>query len=300
MKLTFYASDKPREFMLAEALKLGCARLGDTLEIRRTQDYGEDEEGNDKRWPGPDPETDVACVFGVKGQSKRIMNDHRAMRKGVLFFDKGYTREKGEAGHTLYSRVSVNDTHPLAYMMGRQRKPDRWNRLKLDFKGWRPSSGGGHVLLCASSQKYHDFHILGDVTDWAAKVAKACIKEVDRQVVYRPKPSWPNARPIPFASFSRLPQPMDEALRGAWCVVTHGSTAAMDGILRGVPAIVLGDAITKPISGTEFHDLNSPPRASDDDRLQWGANMAYCQWSANELRSGEAWKDLREELERQR
>src|SRR5688500_2147229 len=112
VNITFYASDKPREIMLAKALAEGAKALGDYSEIRRTADYGEDEEGNDKKFPGPSPETDVACIFGVKGRSKDILKDHRLVGKATLYFDKGYTRAKGEGGHTLHSRISVNAAHP--------------------------------------------------------------------------------------------------------------------------------------------------------------------------------------------
>jgi len=146
MKVVFYASDKPREHMLAKALEEGLLAHGDEFEMRRTADYGEDDLGNDLKWSGPTPDTDVACVFGVKGRSRQIMQEHLDIGKSVLYFDKGYTREKGgDAGQTLYSRISVNAASPVEYMMRENYGNIRWERLGLKLPRLS-NNQDGHVL----------------------------------------------------------------------------------------------------------------------------------------------------------
>lgn len=298
MKIVFYASDKPREHMLAKALAEGAQRHGDTLEIRRTGQYGEDENENDLKYPGPSPDTDVACVFGVKGRSRRILDDHRAMGISTLFFDKGYSRRKGEGGHTEYSRISVNDWHPLKYMMRQPRGSDRWEKL-----GWRlperTKSQSGHVLLCLSSQKYNDFHKLGPCDDQAKAIIASIRKHTGRQIVYRPKPSS-KARPLPGVLYSGGNSTMFDALRGAHCVVTHGATSALDAIVNGVPAVTLGACIASPVCEDDIEKIEDPKWFKQRDRETWAHAMAWCQWTTAELRSGVAWKHLKAEIELQR
>lgn len=297
MKVVFYASDKPREIMLAKALERAVRRTGDEFEIRRTGDYGETPDGDDLLYPGPSPDTDVACCFGVKGRSKQIIVDHRAVGKGTLFFDKGYSRGKGEGGHTEYSRISVNATDPLAYMM-KQRRSDRRFRLLGVKLGRYSAYAGGHVLICGSSQKYHEFHKLDEPDTYAQKLVRVLRKHTQRQIIYRPKPSWKGARPIAGTSFSSGGCSIADALRGCHAVVTHGSAAAMDAVMAGVPAIVLGPSIALPVAEEDLAQVEQPRFPAEDERQRWCNAMAYCQWTTDELRDGSAWQELKAELTR--
>ncbi len=299
MKVVFYAADKPREHILARALEEGVRNVNVDFELRRTADYGESEEGEpDRRYPGPTPDTDVAVVFGVKGRSREILRDHRGMGKTVLYLDKGYTREKGPGGHTLYSRVSINASTPVAYMLRRSRKGDRLKRLGLKMNELRPPRAAGHILFCGSSAKYHEFNGLDDPTAYATKTLDKIRKVSKRHLIYRPKPSWTDAIPIPGASLSLASSGIEDALRGCHCVVTHGSSAAIDAIFAGIPALVLGDGAARPVSETDIEKIERPTWAADEPRYRWACALAYCQWTTEELRSGEAWSDLREDFRR--
>lgn len=302
MHIVFYASEKPREYLIAKALEEGVASQGDTFEMRRTADYGETLEGEELKYSGPTADTDVACCFGVKSKSRQIIQDHLAVGKSTLFFDKGYTREKGEQGHTLYSRVSVNGGHPLKYMMTRERKPDRWVRLGLKFRKEHMTHnyGGGHILIALSSQKYNDFAGYPDPNRQCDKLVKD-IRHIpcSRQIIYRPKPSWRGAVQVPDTALSRPPQTIEEALRGCHAVVTFGATVSLDALLHGVPCICLGDSIAAPICSRTLEEIEKPYWPDKTRRHAWGAQMAYCQWTTPELRSGEAWEDLKEEILRQ-
>lgn len=300
MKVVFYASDKPREHMLANAFEEGVTAAGDEFEMRRTAEYGETIDGDDLKYPGPSPDTDVACFFGVKGRSRFILKDHLAMGRATLFFDKGYTRDKGEGGHTEYSRVSVNGATPLHYMMQRTRTPDRWKRLGDELKEKsNVVNSGGHILYCGSSSKYHEFHGLAEPTDYAEKLIRGLRKNTQRQIIYRPKPSATHLGPVKGVAFSRGPDIAD-AMRGCWCLVTHGSAASMDAILAGIPALVLGEAIARPVAETEIENIDDPRWFKLENRTKWAWAMAYTQWTTEELRTGEAWVELKKEIELQR
>lgn len=299
MKIVFYAADKPREHMLALALEQGAKKHGDTLEMRRTADYGETDDGDDRKYPGPSPDTDVACTFGVKGRSLQVIRDHRQMKLPTLYFDKGYTRDKGECGHTLHSRISINSSEPTAYMMREAMPLDRWKKLGLKLHRRDVNANGGHVLLCGSSAKYHEFHKLTEPNEWADSLVRLMRRYTTRQIIYRPKPSWKDAKPVPDASFSHGMSTIAEALRGCWCVVTHGSAAAFDAVLAGVPAFVLGKGIASPVARDNIERLDDPFWPRDEDRQKWANAMAYCQWTADELRDGSAWEHLKSEIKRQ-
>lgn len=301
MKVVFYAADKPREIMLARAFEAGITGYGDQFEMRRKVEYGEDIDGNDRRFPGPSPDTDCAIMFGVKGA--QIFWDHKALKIPVVYLDKGWSRDtKGGDGHTLYSRCAVNASSPIAYMLDMKSPPDRFQRLGIKLKPRRADSDG-FILYASSSQKYHDFHKLGDANVLAQKVVRRIRGLTDRQVVFRPKPGDKSAKPIMGAMLSTRAQSMEDALKGCHAVITYGASVCMDAVVAGVASIVLGDGVAAPVSQRTMEtrrEIENPFIPNEVERLQWAAAMAYCQWTTKEMQSGEAWTHLRKEIERQR
>ncbi|HEY5410179.1 MAG TPA: hypothetical protein VIJ94_05565 [Caulobacteraceae bacterium] len=283
MRIAFLASDKAREQHLADAFLMGARKHGHTTEVRTL---------------GPDLDVsgyDVACMVGVK--SRELFHLHRQQGITTIYLDKGYARHKrpGEAGGWEYWRVSINAHHPTRRLAVQRHDGDRL--AKLDWR-LRPRRGGGrHIVFAGSSQKYHDFYGLRGATDYAKRLVREMHLLVpQRRIVYRPKPSWADAEPVKGADFSRLPQTIDDVLGNAWCMVTHGSNACFESVCAGIPVVVLGDAVAKPISSTELEDVRAPFLATDEARRQWLANLAYWQWTLAEMASGEAWAVLGEEI----
>ena len=300
LKVVFYASAKPREIMLAKALTEGCRRHGDELEIRWTSDYGENEQGDDLKYPGPSQDTHVACTFGVKGKSLWIMRDHLAVGKSTLLLDKGYTRQKGndEAGHTLYSRISINAGDPSDYMMLKKRSGDRWDQTKITPVEHQPKPSSGTVLICGSSAKYHTFHGLEEPTQWAQNLIRKLLKMTRRHIIYRPKASA-KLPPIQGASYSGPGSSIRDALRGCHVMITYGSGAAIDAMVAGIPIIALGKSVGSPVAEKELENIETPFWPDPLLRSKWFNAVAYCQWTTEELRTGEAWEDLKQEVVRQ-
>lgn len=298
MKAIFYASAKPRELMLAESFRVGIEAAGHKFELRKTSDYGEDEQGNDRKWCGPSDDTDVAIFFGVKGISRQLMNDHLAVGRHTVFLDKGYTREKGEGGHTLFSRLAIDSGSPVEYMMDTLWPDDRLKSLRLKLAP-RRKHDGGHILYASSSQKYNDFFGLGESSEVAFRTLHRMGKLSNRQLIYRPKPSDRRAKPIGGIALSTNSQSMADALIGCHVLVTYGSTAAMDAVVAGVPAIVLGDAIAAPVAQrvAEVREHVEKPYWPDDVvRHQWTRAVSYQQYSQAEMRSGEAWRYVLDQI----
>jgi hypothetical protein len=152
-------------------------------------------------------------------------------------------------------------------------------------------------VLAGSSQKYHDFYGLRDPTAFASRIIRAVAQLTDMPVIYRPKPSWKDAEPIEGAQFSQGTVPDIHAeLKGAWCMITHGSNAAFEAMLDGIPAIVLGDAVSKSISSTSLDDVLRPKRAPEAQRLQLLWNLAYSQFTMGEMHDGLAWSIIRPQI----
>ena len=156
---------------------------------------------------------------------------------------------------------------------------------------WRKS--GLQIVFAGSSAKYHAFYDLPDPTAYAREVVARITKLSDRPIIYRPKPSWREAVPVPGSRFSHGKEGILSALANAHCLITHGSNACFEAALMGIPTIVLGAAVARPISSTSLDDIEFPFRGK---RIQWLNNLAYHQWTEGEMRSGEAWQTVREQL----
>lgn len=282
MKIIFWSSDKPHERLLADAFMHGARVHGDECIIRPLQPEIVVED------------CDLACMVGVK--SVETFRAHWEAKIHTLYFDKGYTRHA--AGGPIkvweYWRVSVDAHQPTKYLMNVPRISDRFDRLGLEVKPWRTPTRKGHIVFAGSSQKYHTFYDLSEPTRFAKQLIRA-VREAGskREIVYRPKPSWKDAVPLADSRFSTRPRTIEDELVGAHCLITHGSNACFEAILNGVPCIIVGEAVAKPISDTELGSIETISIPSDEVRNQWLHNLAYCQWKASEFFSGEAWQHIR-------
>ena len=248
MNIVFFQADKPRERGLAQSFVAGLKRHGINAETFILAEKN-----------ALPIEVDAVCMFGVK--SRVLWQRYRKAGIQVIYFDKGYIRR-----HQEYVRVAINAHHPTARLMTENCPPNRWRSLKLKVRPWRHS--GEHVVFAGSSEKYNAFYGLDDPTEYAARIIKRLGKWTGgRTIVYRPKPSWKNAVPIGGSRFSQGTRTINEVLHGAHALVTHGSNACFEAMLAGVPSIVLGDAVARPISSTELEDIETPPPASDSHPL---------------------------------
>lgn len=279
MRFVFFASDKAREQLLADAFLMGVKRHGHAGEVRALA-LDVDVEN-----------CDVAVFVGVK--SRELLK--RISRTGAHFaqLDKGYSRHKpnGRAGWE-YWRVALDAHHPTARLMTQDSPDDRAKAFGWSLKPWRKEGPKRTVILAGSSGKYHDYYGLSNPTKYAANVVEELRAQTERTIIYRPKPSWRDAEPLTKAAYSRPPEVLSDLLPKAHALVTHGSNACFEAVMAGVPCIVLGEGVAKPISSTEIDEIERPRMASDTERWRWAANLAYWQFSEAEFASGFAWDFL--------
>lgn len=283
MKVCFFRSSKPREGDLAEAFVHGLRVHGDEGVIRELN--GDVQIASD---------CDAACMVGVKSRELFRAN----WRAGVhtVLFDKGYSRHKapGPIRGWEYWRAAVDAHHPTGYLGKKVYPSDRFEKLGIEIMPWRET--GEHILIAGSSAKYHEFYGLKEPTTYAKGIVRAIRAISDRPIVYRPKPSWREAVPLTKTRFSQLPESMLDVLNGAWATVTHGSNACFESVINGIPCIVLGDAVAKPLSSTDIAEIEAPRLASEAEREQWAASLAYQQFTLAEMYSGEAWAIIKGQM----
>lgn len=153
--------------------------------------------------------------------------------------------------------------------------PDRWSDLDLMLLPWHES--GEYVLVCdqhpGDSCAPQDRRWWHHVNDYYAGWC---------DVIYRPHP---------LLAGESL-QPLCAALRGARACYTWNSTAGIEAVIAGVPTWALdAGSMVREVAA---HRIGDKPRLVE--REQWAYDLAYRQWTHDELASGEAWETLQHGL----
>lgn len=286
MRVCFFRSDKPREGLVAEAFAQGVRKRGDVCEVRIVEE-GQRPDG-----------FDAVAMVGVK--SKSLYYHYMGLGVPVIYVDKGYSRQVSPSAPVRiweYWRFSVGGHNPTKMLMSRRYPGDRAEEQGFKFNGWNDTNENSRVVFAGSSSKYHSFHELKDPTTYASRMIRKIRKTTSRPVVYRPKPSWKDAVPIEGTTYSYPKEGIEGALKDAFCLVTHGSNACFESVLSGVPCVILGDAVAKPISSVDISRISGGLFKADDATVnQWLSNLAYYQWTMPEMSQGHAWDFIKPKI----
>lgn len=286
-RFAFYAPDE-RRLHLANTLAVGARVHGDVVEAF----------GDAAALSKALADYDGIAVLGVTLiGSKTLCKEAASANKSFLAFDKGYVHRK------RYLRVSANSWQPLAYFQRFPRSSVRWEKFEIPVKPRKPLSNKARILFAGACPTYHWFFDLVDLMEYNVGVVQSLKVHSSREVRYRPQPSWVLKYPsevqaIPGASTSWPETSIEEELGRSHLLVTHSSSAAIGALLEGVPTMILGDGLAKPISlgATAWDQLETPLWPADEVRHQFFSDMAYCQWTYGEYSSGEAWRHIRTTL----
>ena len=185
-----------------------------------------------------------------------------------------YGRWLNDAEKTWYWRVSRNRLH---YSYTCDRPDDRFRRWNKQPKPYRP---GNKILICPSSETMTRFTTGWSVEEWVDVVTRRVKKHTDMPILVRYKPrangtSGPGAATVPI----------EHELHDAHCVVTSISLSAMEAQFEGVPTICHADSFAADISSTSLN-INNLVYPSDSERQQWFNNLAYSQFTHDEIESG--------------
>jgi hypothetical protein len=234
------------------------------------------------------PVADAAVFYGLEGRLPHVFAAYKGIGRAV-YVDLGYWDRRRGGRFAGFHKIAVNARHPTAYFRRPAHPPDRLRAVAAPIKPWRRN--GRHVLVAGMGDK--GARAEGYATEaWERWAIGELQRYTARPIVYRPKPSWKKARPIAGTIYSPRTREVADELRDCWAVVTHHSNVAVDAIMAGVPAFCW-EGVAACMSGQELAGIESPPMP--DGREQWAADIAYTQWSVEEMRTGAAWRHLRQE-----
>ncbi|MFC3338806.1 hypothetical protein [Paracandidimonas soli] len=212
---------------------------------------------------------DLVVVNGWRS-GKRVAKSYEAAGVPVLVVDFGYLKRVNAPDEYMQGHWQVG-------LGGLNRIPsfacpsDRFDALGLEITkaGGNPQ---GNVLVCGQ--------VPGDAAHGMdAHSLREWLREKMREypdAIYRPHPRGGIAIP----GHANNHQPLADALAAARLIVTYNSNVGHDALLAGVP-VVCGP-------GAAYDDLAGESLPSIEARREYFSRVAYGQWTAEEMASGEA------------
>ena len=187
-----------------------------------------------------------------------------------------------------YYVAGWNGPSNLGQYYNEKSNSDRWDVLDLHTTPWGWWKGSKIILAC---QVPTDGSVQSiDIIDWCRRATLEIRRYTDREIIFRPHPLAREITPS-IPGTTRSERSFQEDLHEAWAVVTYNSTSSGLAVLEGVPVFSLNEqSFAWGVSSHELSQIENPARPN---RWQWACDLAYVQWTLEEMRSGLAWDHLK-------
>lgn len=225
----------------------------------------------------------VAVMFGWgKLRHREILSQQTSVGGKTLVVSFGSL--KRSAG---FYTVGWNGLNGRAEYFNEDSPADRWEKLGIELRPWRRD--GRHIII--SGQVPTDGSVaLVDILQWCEEQAINVRCWTNRPLVFRPHPL---ARDVAFEipGATRSEKSLAADLAEAWAVVTYNSTSSSMAVIDGIPVFTADrGSMAWEVSNHDLKKIETPVLF---DRAQWAYNLAYTQWSLDEINAGLAWEHLR-------
>jgi hypothetical protein len=189
-----------------------------------------------------------------------------------IYWDRGYCRRIFATDLPPGDNGGMYRWHINAFQMQKIRTDlpdDRWKALKTPVWDW--SKNGDHIVLAEPSPTYERFHA---IEGWSKRMLARLKTLTKRPIVVRDK------------EMQRFGRKLHQDLKGAHCLVTHGSNAAVEAVFMGCPVFV-NPCSAATLVGKINLDIENPIYP---DRDHWLRSLSYSQFNEQELVDGTLWR----------
>ena len=269
----FYADGNKRSRILAEAAYSGLRRAGYRPTVKSSIHYN-------------GPQADFAVFYGLSMGLDRVMKEYPLS----VYIDLGYWKRRLRSRYDGYHKVIVNGRHPTDYFQQKKHNHNRLKDLNLDIKPWRKN--GNHILVAAMSDKAARAEGLAH-TIWERDIINQIKRKTDIPILFRPKPNCMRTRAVQGTTYDKGVD-LSVRLDSAHAVVCRQSNVAVDAIVAGVP-VYCEKGVGVSLSMGSIDQIADPPMPSDEDRMQFLADVSWTQFTTHEIGIGLPFNHLREE-----
>lgn len=206
---------------------------------------------------------DVA-FYGVRPPWARLWKQAITEKRTWYYVDNAWF----DCSRENYFRVGVNAVQSWSK---KHSDGKRLARLGVQIAPWRKK--GEHVLVCPQTHEF--LTTVAQQPNWLQESIAQVKQFTGRKIVVRDK---------------KTRGTLQHDLKGAWIMVCHSSAAAVEALAAGIPVIVCDPRAACATFSTSFNEIESP--YMPDGRLEFMGRLADSQWTLDELRKGEAWREF--------
>lgn len=211
----------------------------------------------------------------------------------VLVFEAGYVNRELDNPKPYFS-LGFNGLNGRAKFVRENMPSDRWDKLGVEIKPWR--EGGNIILFCGQipddgAVQHFDYENL--LTSTMIEVGN----RFNKLVTFRPHPLHNKKEYIfPQRIFISENENIKEDFEDCFCVCAANSNSLVEATIEGIPTITCDyeGCMVKSVTNKleDIIELGGN-KLSTFDRESWKNNLAYSQWTCEEMLSGEAWQHLK-------
>ena len=239
-----------------------------------------------------DLDSDVGVIWSVlwngrMANNKKIWEHYRSQNKPLVVLEVGGIKR----GTTW--KVGINGINREADFGPKGNGPERANLLNLKLEPWR--SNGRDIIICGQHDKSHQWRHMPNMADWIVSNIKAIRKYTARPIIFRPHPrcrlpllelEFNHFKNVTREHPRQLPHTYDDFdfnFHNAWAVVNWSSNPATQAVIGGVPVFVGPESLAWDVGNDTLETINKPAMP---DRQQWLNDLAYTEWTTEEISQG--------------
>jgi hypothetical protein len=221
-------------------------------------------------------------LWAGRMQPNREIYQHYMVKHGaVIVIDVGAIARN----HTW--RISLWGNARLA---GQGHDPARREKLGMRLAPWR--SQGRHIVIAMQRPDSNQWQGMPDPDVWLAHTVERIRSVSDRPIRVRPHPRYSTtwtSQDVTIEQPLRISGTYDDydfdrSIHDAWAVINWNSTPGIISALRGVPIFVGAASLAAAVGNVDLGQIDNPAMP---DREQWCNDLAWTEWTLDEIHSGQ-------------
>ena len=224
--------------------------------------------------------------YGRMAPNKIVWDEAKRQGKRVIVLEVGGIQR----GATW--KVGLDGINREAIFGSTGNGSDRAEKLGLKLKPWKYNNEQGDIIIACQHAKSHQWRNQKSVQTWVFESIELLRQHTNRKIIVRSHPRDPipgiqhEFKNVRLQVPSHVPNTYDDFdfdPSDAYGVVNWASNPATQAVMQGVPVFVGPDSLAFDVGCTNLASINAPVMP---DRTQWLNDIAYTEWTLDEIEQG--------------
>ena len=229
--------------------------------------------------------------------NKTVWNYYRQQNKPVIVLEVGAVKRG------ISWKVGLNGINRTAYFGPDSNDNSRARDLGLELKPW--NLAGEYILICGQHDRSLQWQNMPGMSTWFLQTYDAIREHTDRPIFFRPHPRCrlPSIEHGLKHVYRQEPRPVtgtyddfDLDFENIWATVSWSSNPGIHSVIEGVPAFVGPDSLAYDVAAHNLADIENR-HGQIHDRSQWINDLAWTEYTVEEIAQGLPLSRLRQTLD---